>query len=110
MAFVEEAENLWAVEKGKPLPNSLSTLVALRLLGLGCLYQGLEEKGMAYVWEARKMAKFLRLLGADAETSVDDDFGALTSEQRRWLGQIAWGAFNWQSYVSSMPFSAQTNC
>jgi len=73
------------------------------------VHQGLEEQSMSYVWEARKMAEFMRLFGTSIETFINDEFGPLESEQKRWLGQVAWGTFDWQAYVSIMRFTARIN-
>jgi hypothetical protein len=89
--FCEESEKRWSLEK---LTDSLLTLAATQLLGLGYLGNGKDQYVLTYVSEVNSMGTRLGLFGVEPSVAVERA-RKVSPEMQSATSYAAWGTFNW---------------
>ncbi|KAJ4005364.1 hypothetical protein NW752_011327 [Fusarium irregulare] len=89
--FCEESEKRWSLEK---LTDSLLTLAATQLLGLGYLGNGKDHYVLTYVSEVNSMGTRLGLFGVEPSVAVERA-RKISPEMQSATSYAAWGTFNW---------------
>ncbi|KAH7185701.1 uncharacterized protein B0J16DRAFT_355954 [Fusarium flagelliforme] len=89
--FCEESEKRWSLEK---LTDSLLTLAATQLLGLGYLGNGKDHYVLTYVSEVNSMGTRLGLFGVEPSVAVERA-RKVSPEMQSATSYAAWGTFNW---------------
>ncbi|KAF4452232.1 Nitrogen assimilation transcription factor nit-4 [Fusarium austroafricanum] len=94
--FCEEAEKRWTLEKST---DSLLTLAATQLLGLGYLGDGKDHYVLTYVSEVNSMATRMGLFGVEQSIAVSKA-KQVNDELQSATSYAAWGSFNWIVFMA----------
>jgi hypothetical protein len=89
--FCKEAEKRWSLEKKT---DSLLTLAATELLGLGYLGNGKDHYVLTYVSEVNSMGSRLGLFGVEPSVAIAKAKQVSPGMQSA-TSYAAWGTFNW---------------
>ncbi|KAG8671404.1 hypothetical protein FPOAC2_04740 [Fusarium poae] len=89
--FCEETEKRWSSEK---TTDSLLTLAAIELLGLGYLGNGKDHYVLTYVSEVNSMGRRMGLFGVDSNVAIAKA-KQVSPDMQSATSYAAWGTFNW---------------
>lgn len=96
--FFKEAEFL---RYGEVLSDSIVTVSALLVLSIGCLCSGKESIAQELTTAGRGMAQRLGLFGVSPDDPIALGLRQMPPEQIKMASHVAWGTFNWLTYVIS---------
>lgn len=98
---------LW---QGERSDASLITLAAIGIFSAACIFEGKDVLGQELVAVLRRETERLSLCG-DSADGLDSRILRLdSSEWVRATSQIAWGVYNWLTYVISSGTQSRPNC
>jgi hypothetical protein len=89
--FCEETEKRRSLEKTK---DSLLTLAAIELLGLGYMGNGKDHYVLTFVSEVNSMGRRLGLFGVEQSVAIENA-KQVSPDMQSATSYAAWGTFNW---------------
>ncbi|KAJ0131397.1 hypothetical protein HZ326_25514 [Fusarium oxysporum f. sp. albedinis] len=105
-AAFREAEMLW---QGEGSDGSLVSLAAMGIFSAACIFEGKDKTGQEVATILRQEAERLGVCKSSASSSTTATLDLGSPELVRATSQIAWGAYNWLTYVISSRNQAYLN-
>ncbi|KAM5522778.1 C6 transcription factor [Fusarium oxysporum f. sp. phaseoli] len=105
-AAFREAEMLW---QGEGSDGSLVSLAAMGIFSAACIFEGKDKIGQEVATILRQEAERLGVCRSSASSSTTATLDLGSPELVRATSQIAWGAYNWLTYVISSRNQAYLN-
>lgn len=96
-AFFKDAEELCLGESGS---DSITSVAALFTFGIGCVFRGRDSTAQEVSKRGRHMAERLGLFGVPKDNPIASSFPKMPPDSVRMTSHIAWGAYNWLTYVA----------
>lgn len=96
--FYREAEFL---RYGESISDSIITVSSLLVFSIGCLCSGREPVAQELTKSGRGMAERLGLFSVPPDDPIALELRTMSPDQIRMASHVAWGTFNWLSYVKS---------